>query len=112
MAYLLDANVFIEAKRRHYGFDFCPAFWDWLDQQEDYRLGQACTAEDRRPAQLGVVTPAQTAASSTPVAFRSISRHKRVLIVGLAALLVGGAVLAFGYTSRMCRWRLSRRPFC
>jgi hypothetical protein len=30
MAYLLDANVFIEAKRRHYGFDFCPAFWDWL----------------------------------------------------------------------------------
>jgi len=24
MAYLLDANVFIEAKRRHYGMDFCP----------------------------------------------------------------------------------------
>ena len=30
MAYLLDANVFIEAKRRHYGMDFCPAFWEWL----------------------------------------------------------------------------------
>jgi predicted nucleic acid-binding protein len=30
MAYLLDANVFIEAKKRHYGLDFCPAFWDWL----------------------------------------------------------------------------------
>jgi len=30
MAYLLDANVFIEAKRRYYGLDFCPAFWDWL----------------------------------------------------------------------------------
>lgn len=28
--YLLDANVFIEAKNRYYGFDFCPAFWDWL----------------------------------------------------------------------------------
>ena len=28
--YLLDANVFIEAKNRHYGFEFCPAFWDWL----------------------------------------------------------------------------------
>ena len=26
--YLLDANVFIEAKNRYYGFDFCPAFWD------------------------------------------------------------------------------------
>ena len=32
MAYLLDANVFIEAKNRYYGFDFCPAFWDWLDR--------------------------------------------------------------------------------
>ncbi len=31
MAYLLDANVFIQAKNLHYGFDFCPAFWDWLD---------------------------------------------------------------------------------
>lgn len=32
MAYLLDSNVFIQAKNLHYGFDFCPAFWDWLDQ--------------------------------------------------------------------------------
>jgi len=31
MAYLLDANVFIAAKNLHYGFQFCPAFWDWLD---------------------------------------------------------------------------------
>lgn len=30
MAFLLDANVFIEAKNTYYGFDFCPAFWDWL----------------------------------------------------------------------------------
>jgi len=32
MSYLLDANVFIQAKNLHYGFDFCPAFWDWLLQ--------------------------------------------------------------------------------
>jgi len=31
MPYLLDANVFIQAKNLHYGFDFCPAFWDWLE---------------------------------------------------------------------------------
>ena len=31
MAYLLDANVFIQAKNLYYGFDFCPAFWEWLD---------------------------------------------------------------------------------
>lgn len=30
MAYLLDTNVFVEAKNRHYGFDFCPAFWEWI----------------------------------------------------------------------------------
>lgn len=30
MRYLLDANVFIQAKNLHYGFDFCPAFWAWL----------------------------------------------------------------------------------
>lgn len=30
MAYLLDANVFIQAKNLHYGFDFCPAFWGWV----------------------------------------------------------------------------------
>lgn len=32
MAYLLDAGVFIEAKRRFYGLDFCPGYWDWLLQ--------------------------------------------------------------------------------
>jgi len=30
MAYLLDSDVFIQAKNLHYGLDFCPAFWDWL----------------------------------------------------------------------------------
>lgn len=33
MAYLLDANVFIQGKNLHYGFDFCPGFWDWLDRE-------------------------------------------------------------------------------
>lgn len=38
MAYLLDSNVFIEAKRRYYGFDFCPAFWDWLVEAANKEL--------------------------------------------------------------------------
>jgi hypothetical protein len=33
VAYLLDANVFIQAKNLYYGFDICPAFWDWLDEK-------------------------------------------------------------------------------
>jgi hypothetical protein len=30
LSYLLDSDVFIQAKNLHYGLDFCPAFWDWL----------------------------------------------------------------------------------
>jgi len=33
VSYLLVANVFIQAKNLHYGFDFCPAFWAWLLEQ-------------------------------------------------------------------------------
>jgi len=33
MAYCLDANTFIQARNHYYGFDICPAFWDWLDAQ-------------------------------------------------------------------------------
>jgi hypothetical protein len=28
--YVLDSNIFIEAKRRYYAFDVCPGFWDAL----------------------------------------------------------------------------------
>src|SRR5436190_22758401 len=38
MSYVIDTNVFIEAKDEWYGFDFCPAFWDWLvDANRDGR---------------------------------------------------------------------------
>lgn len=37
MSYLLDANVFIQAKNLHYGLDFCPAFWDWLVENNSAR---------------------------------------------------------------------------
>ncbi len=35
MGYLLDSNIFIQARKLHYGMDFCPAFWDWLLEQND-----------------------------------------------------------------------------
>jgi predicted nucleic acid-binding protein len=43
MSYLLDANVFIQAKNLHYGFDFCPAFWDWLSAEN--RAGRVFSIE-------------------------------------------------------------------
>lgn len=27
---MIDSDVFIQAKNLHYGFEFCPAFWDWM----------------------------------------------------------------------------------
>lgn len=38
MAYLLDSNVFIQAKNLHYGFDFCPAFWEWVESKGEAGL--------------------------------------------------------------------------
>jgi hypothetical protein len=43
MAYLLDADVFIRAKNLHYGLDFCPAFWEWLVEQN--RAGRVFSIE-------------------------------------------------------------------
>lgn len=34
MAFVLDANVFIEARNRYYAFDICPGFWEWLAGEE------------------------------------------------------------------------------
>jgi hypothetical protein len=33
--YVLDANAFIEAKDRYYGFDICPGYWSSLIVQHD-----------------------------------------------------------------------------
>lgn len=30
MSYCLDANVYIQAHRTYYAFEFVPPFWDWL----------------------------------------------------------------------------------
>lgn len=30
--YVIDSDVLMQAKNLHYGFDFCPAFWSWLDE--------------------------------------------------------------------------------
>jgi hypothetical protein len=52
MACLLDTSVFIEAKDRHYGFDFCPAFWAWIDHA--LQAGTVFSI-DRVAIELGVV---------------------------------------------------------
>lgn len=49
--YLLDANVFIQAKNREYGFDFCPAFWMWVD--DAHRSGRVFSVDSVRDELLG-----------------------------------------------------------
>lgn len=41
MIYMLDTNVFLNAKERYYGFETAPGFWDWLDHAHD--LGKVCS---------------------------------------------------------------------
>lgn len=36
--YLLDANVFIEAENRHYGFGICPGFWKLIEHHANITL--------------------------------------------------------------------------
>lgn len=43
MAWLLDTNVLVNAKRDYYGFEFCPGFWDWLDVA--WAAGQVASVE-------------------------------------------------------------------
>lgn len=51
MAFLLDANVFIEARNRYYAFDICPGFWEWLADEENG--GRVLTLEAVRDELMG-----------------------------------------------------------
>jgi hypothetical protein len=68
MPYLLDTNVFIEAKNRHYGFDFCPAYWDWLDQAMLDAVRQVTAWAQSQQYEPGAVTTFLQAADSYLVA--------------------------------------------
>lgn len=46
MQFLLDSNIFIEAKNRYYSFDICPGFWDWLDKSCGVNVGTVVNVRD------------------------------------------------------------------
>jgi len=41
--FVLDANAFIEAHQRYYGFDICPGYWTALKRQ--YELARLCSID-------------------------------------------------------------------
>lgn len=51
MPYLLDSNIFIQAKNLHYGFDFCPAFWEWIGRE--HANGRVYSIEKVRDELIG-----------------------------------------------------------
>ena len=67
MPYLLDTNVFIQAKNLHYGFDFCPAFWDWLIEQN--RAGNVYSIEKVRNELAAVADELSTWAAARGTGF-------------------------------------------
>jgi hypothetical protein len=72
--YLLDANVFIQGKNLHYGFDFCPAFWDWID--EAHAAGIVHSIEGVRTEILAGSDELATWAHERPDSFSS-RRHRQ-----------------------------------
>lgn len=62
MAYLLDANVFIESRKRYFAFDVCPGFWTWIEEAHAAAkvLSIEKVAEEIRKGKDDLVTWANT----------------------------------------------------
>lgn len=64
--FILDTNVFIEARGRYYAFDICPAFWHWLAAHGD--VGDVASV-DRVKSELAHGSELQVWARTMPAAF-------------------------------------------
>jgi Domain of unknown function (DUF4411) len=110
MAYLLDANVFIQAKNLHYGLDFCPAFWDWLERAN--AAGIVLSIEKVGDELKGGADELTTWASSHPAFFISpvpevIASLRMVSAWASAEASTGRysqAALSTFHSSPLCPW--------
>ena len=114
MAYLLDSDVFIQAKNLHYGFDFCPGFWDWIDMAN--AAGTVISIENVRIELLGGNDDARHLGErSWPLAFRRAGRnhgpkssgHQRL---GYHQRLRPGSSVSVSTGCRLLPGRLCPRP--
>jgi hypothetical protein len=65
--YVLDADVFIEAKKRHYPFDVVPAYWDWIDRE--HANGIVFSVDKVRDELLALADDLSTWAQARPSLF-------------------------------------------
>ena len=117
MAYLLDSNVFITAKDKYYGFDFCPGFWRWVEEKhqaevvvsvesvgDELMAGNDDLAEwarRRGPTFFRAPTPADSAgleAVADWVSQQDYEQRAMGNFVGTADHFLVGQALAAGHT--------------
>lgn len=67
MAYLLDANCFIESRNRYYSFDVCPGFWSGLEKH--YNDGNIYSIERVRDEIVGLGDDLSAWAAARPTGF-------------------------------------------
>lgn len=70
--YLIDSDVFIDAKNRHYGFDIVPAFWTWVEQQ--HRVERVFTVQRVADEVLAGADELAAWMNAQPASFRLSAR--------------------------------------
>lgn len=65
--YLLDSNVFIQAKNMYYRFDFCGGFWDWI--RHAHNIGLVYSIKKVRDELVAVNDPCCAWAKAMPASF-------------------------------------------
>jgi hypothetical protein len=85
--YVLDSNVFIDAKNRHYGFDFMPGFWDWIVAQ--HAAGVLCSIDDVKKELEAIQDDLTTWAKNNSAIFLPIDASVQSSMQQLAAWATG-----------------------
>jgi len=86
--YLLDTNVFIEAKNRYYAFDLAPGFWEWL--HADASAGAIGSIEEVSAELAAGADELASWAQCHPAMFASADQATVVKLAELAAWASGG----------------------
>lgn len=90
--YLMDANTFIEAKKRYYGFDVCPGYWKAV--LAHHGAGTLCSIDRVRDEMTGEGDDLSNwVANDVPGGFFNPSNDAAILAVygGLVAWVQGQA---------------------
>lgn len=91
--YLIDSDVFIQAKNFHYNFDFCDGFWNWISEAHTHGLVGSIKKVKAELAKGNKDDPARMWADAMPASFFFEDEKEPGLMVsyGTVILTVAGA---------------------